>query len=315
MNHQVGLAVIFYGNAGQLTTNEEQFRDLTRLLPSFRLLKYDFHKKDERERLFIDFQSGNIDIALKNAYGRGHEADIEAVLDAYQIPYFGSGSESTLIGTAKHLAKERFRRENLPVAQDVEVSKGLYDSNSEESLAAIKQQVGFPCIVKDSTGTDSRGITIVYGESELQRALSETMKTAEMVIVEHYIEQATEVTCLVIDIDRPVAIEPIQMSSGQSIITAAMKDAGTLSPIIPAALSSALIDRVKEVAMAAHRALDCQSFSRADILVKGDELYLLEVDVHPGFRAKSPTIAALAYDGFTLDTVFVQLYERMKNKE
>ena len=60
--------------------------------------------------------------------------------------------------------------------------------------------------------------------------------------------------------------------------------------------------------------LGCNTFSRADILIKNNNIYLLEVDVHPGFRTKSPTFLSAKHQSETPDELFLKFYKLVVNK-
>jgi len=308
---KINLAVIFYGNHGQLPANRRQFSDLKKNLSDFILMKYDFNK-GERRKLLDDFKKEKIDVVLKNSYGRDHETDLEEFLELNRIPFFGSGAKATFFGTSKALAKKIFRRANLPVAEDVYVDKIIWNKSKNKIIEKIKEKIGLPCLIKDSAGTDSRGIYILKNINRLKSLLDRAVKKHGGVIVEQYIKNAYEVTCLVVGDKKPVAYEPVGLIKREMIIASRMKDRGIKQTEIPASLSENMIKQVKKLSVSAHRSLDCKTFSRADILVKDKKLYLIEVDVHPGFRSVSPTSRSAAYAGQNLNQLFLKFYKLIK---
>ena len=305
--HLIHLAVVWYGDTGQAPINKEQFQDLKRALKSFRLEKYDFNK-GEQGRLLRDYKKGKVDIALKNSYGRGHEADVELYLERNGIPFLGSGSQATLSGTSKFLSKKLFESHGLPIAKHVFVDRKIWSGSPVSVLQRVTRKIGFPCIVKDVAGTDSRGISIVHDSRELKIVLEKAMRAGNAVIVEKYIVSAYETTCFVAERNGiPYAYEPVGIQTS-GVLTAAQKDSGAIDFAVPAKLPFQTRRAIKKVSIQAHRALGCQMFSRSGLLVKGSRLYLLEVDVHPGFRKKSVTTKSVDYDGSTLDRLFMSLY-------
>ncbi len=157
---KINLAVVFYGNPAQEKINQVQFNDLKKNLVDFQLRKYDFNK-NEQEKMLKDFKDGKIDIVLKNSYGRVHENQVELFLESHNIPYLGSDSKTTFIGTSKYLAKKVFRSHGLPVVEDITIFGKTWQADKKEMLASLEDKINFPCIIKDSAGTDSRGIFIV----------------------------------------------------------------------------------------------------------------------------------------------------------
>jgi D-alanine-D-alanine ligase len=72
---------------------------------------------------------------------------------------------------------------------------------------------------------------------------------------------------------------------------------GAAEHLCPAPLSEAVTRRVQEVALAAHRALDLEVYSRVDVLLgAGDEAFVLEINTIPGMTQVSllPEAAAAA---------------------
>lgn len=312
---KINLAVIFYGRADQLASNNKQFSDLKKNLFNFYVKKYDFNKR-EQGKLLKDFKNRKIDAVLKNSYGREHEADLESFLDANKISYLGSNAKTTFIGTSKFLSKQIFRKHNLPVIEDIFVDKKIWRKNKEKVLKDIVVKIGFPCLVKDVGGTDSRGIYKVDRPTQLEKALDKAVTTHTDVIVEKFISDAYEVVCLAVGNKNPKIYEPLGISRvGQGIFTPEMKDnIKSIKFDIPAKLPQTVIEKIKKITKLAHQFLGCRTFSRADILVAENKLYILEMDVHTGFSKYSAATASAKYDGKNINELFLKFYKLSKEK-
>jgi len=313
MRKKINLAVIFYGRADQLPINKRQLDYLKNNLSDFNVSGYDFNR-GERAKLLADFNQGKIDTVLKNSYGREHEAEIELFLESNRIPYFGSDAKATFIGTSKYLSKQVFREHNLPVAEDVFVDKTIWRKNKEKVIKNIVNRIGFPCLVKDIGGTDSRGIYKINSQAQVEKILDKAVAAHEGVIVEEFINNAYEAVCLAVGNDRPVIFTPLGLNKGrQDFLTSKQKDGFSLVKLdIPAKLPVKIINQIKKLTGAAHRALGCRTFSRADILVAGNELYLLEVDVHTGFSEFSAATVSAKYEGMDINKLFLKFYKLIK---
>jgi D-alanine-D-alanine ligase len=296
--------VVFYGHKKQSLVNKKQFEDLKNLLADFRLTKYDFGKGGHIS-LLRDFKKRKIDIVLKNSYGRGNEADVESFLELHKIPYLGSDARSTFVGTNKLLSKFIFRLRGLPVAKDIFVDSFLWKHQESDILRKVDKHLGYPCIIKDVVGTDSRGIFIARGKSSLTSILNGNVRKYTGFLIEEFIEDCQETTCLVVGNERPKAYEPVGFDVGsRGILSGKIKDNHTIELEIPAKLPAKIIGKIKETAEKAHLSLRCRTFSRSDILVKRGKLYLLEVDVHPGFRATSASLVSARYEGESANDFF-----------
>jgi len=312
MQSKIKLAVIFYGDKSQRRINLEQFNGLKKVLTSFSLCQYNFNKIGQA-RLMQDYKAGKVDIVLKNAYGRGNEADLETFLEANNIPFLGSGAKATLLGTSKFLSKKIFKKYNLPIADDIYVNQVIWEKSRQKVLSFVKNKLNYPCIIKDTAGTDSRGIYFVINEKELIKILSKIVKKYTGVLIEKFIDQAIETTCFVVGNKKAKAYEPAEIIKENAFLSPSEKDRGGLKIKMPASLSKKIIKAVKNAAIGAHCALNCRTFSRVDILVKDKKLYILEVDVHPGFRLASPTLMSAKLKGESPNQLFLKFYNLVKN--
>ena len=67
-----------------------------------------------------------------------------------------------------------------------------------------------------------------------------------------------------------------------------VKDDPTMSDeIIPAPIPAELTDRVKRLTSAIYDILRCEGVVRVDYIVRGDEIFMLEVNTAPGMTANS----------------------------
>lgn len=302
------IAFIIYGHSGQMKTNLQQFRDYKQMLHGFNVVKYNFHT--DKSKILNDFRQGKIDIVVKNAYGRGNEADIELFLEKYKIPFLGSKSKATLACTSKYLSKNVFRKNNTPVIKDVYITKTVWQKDSL-LVKKIISEIGFPCLIKAIDGTDSRGLYLVKNGKALRLTILKALSKHKELIVEKFIKDAYEVTCLVAGNKKLTVFEPVGlMKIHEMFFTALSKDSGKINIEFPTRLNSKIVKKIKEISKKAHVALNCRDFSRSDILVKGNKLFLLEVDVHPGFRKVSPTVLSLKQKKITLNQLFLSLINK-----
>jgi len=312
MTKKTQLAFIETGDKGQAEVTQGHVAHLRQALTSFELKKYNFNE-GEQDELLKDFQAGRVDVVLKNCHGRREEVWIEEWLEDNNIPFFGADSKATALATNKKIAKDLYKKHNLPLAKDILVDQSNWKADKDQVLDSIEDNIGFPCIVKDVVGADSRGLYVVKSRGELDKLFDKVLSSDTTFLVEELIHPAYELTCLVVDNDEPYAFEPVRMATpAEGPFTAEAKDKVIYRPQVPSRLAPAVIDRIKQVSIAAHQALGCRHFSRADLMVKGDKIYLLEVDVHAGFQSMSPTTLSVKYEGKSLDEVFLGLYERLE---
>ena len=97
--------------------------------------------------------------------------------------------------------------------------------------------------------------------------------------------------------DQPIVFEPGEVRSHHEFYDYEAKYVEGLADVIPrATVEPMLATRLKELALAAYRAVDCAGMARVDFLVTPDVAYLSEMNTLPGLTATSmfPKQAELA---------------------
>jgi D-alanine-D-alanine ligase len=100
----------------------------------------------------------------------------------------------------------------------------------------------------------------------------------------------------------PIVFEPGEVRSHHEWYDYEAKYVAGLADVLPRAeVDAELAARLKELALAAYRAVDCAGLARVDFLVPGDSVFVSEMNTLPGFTATSmyPKQAELAGLDFT----------------
>jgi D-alanine-D-alanine ligase len=176
-------------------------------------------------------------------------------------------------------------RAGLPQVGYVAVDEGVLDG-----AAARIAELGLPCWVKPARLGSSVGIVRVGSSGELDGALETAFSHDPRVIVE---ASATglEVECSVLGHTMtPEASEPgeIVLRKGEGWYDYEAKYAeGGMELVVPARISDAASERLRELAVTAFRLAGCSGLARADFFVDGDEVLLNELNTMPGFTPTS----------------------------
>ena len=223
------------------------------------------------------------DIVFMALHGAdGEDGRVQALFDLLGIKYTGSGSVASALAMDKSLAKMVF------AAHGIKTPSGFTISTDEEL-----PHIQLPCIVKPCSGGSSVATTLVEEKNQLDPALQDVWQYDKYAVVEPYIK-GREIQVAVLG-DR--ALPPIELDYDSCIFDYVVKyQSGACREICPAPISDELCLRLQEQALKAHRALGLEVYSRADFIVKDDEIYLLEVNTLPGMTATSlvPQEAAAA---------------------
>jgi D-alanine-D-alanine ligase len=188
--------------------------------------------------------------------------------------------------------------------------RATWERSPERVLRDVVAAVGEQCIVKPARLGSSVGMTLVHDSGELPAALDEAFGYDVKAIIERYVAGARELECGVLGNDEPIVFEPGEIRSHHEWYDYEAKYVPGLADVHPrAAVDAELAARLKELALAAYRAVDCAGFARVDFLVPPDAVYISEMNTIPGFTATSmyPKQAELA--GLAFPELIARLIE------
>ena len=255
----------------------------------------------------IAADAANIDAAFILLHGvHGEDGTIQGFLDLLGIPYQGAGVLGSALAMDKNLAKVMYRLAGLPVAPWVMVAPGdLRDSGRIESA------VGLPCVVKPVRQGSSIGMSIVRTRDQLPAALELALRHDGEVMVEAFLK-GRELTAGVLGNSELTAlplIEIIPDSRFDFFNYEAKYQPGATREVCPAPVSETVRARAQDYAVRAHRSLQLRGYSRTDMILVGEELYLLETNTIPGMTPTSLLPQAAAEAGLPFAALLDRLIE------
>jgi len=226
-------------------------------------------------------------IAIHGTYGE--DGTIQALLSHHQIPFTGSGIGASLLAIDKVTSQELFAAAGLTV-----IPTTICTANTADSV----QVDDFPVIVKPSRLGSSVGVRIVHDESELQPAIHEALLLDQEAMIQPLIE-GREIACGVLQKHgKNEALPPTELTPliSDFFDYKAKYQPGGTKETTPPDMDAAIIAKIQKAAIVAHEAVGCASYSRSDFIVRGSELFILEINTLPGMTATSilPQQAAAA---------------------
>jgi D-alanine-D-alanine ligase len=122
--------------------------------------------------------------------------------------------------------------------------------------------------------------------------LDESLKLAfrhDPVVVVERMAEGLEVECSVLGNSDPEASLPgeIVVKQGDWYDYDAKYSDGGMELVVPARVSDAVRERVRELAVRVFGIVECSGLARVDFFVEGDEVYVNELNTLPGFTATS----------------------------
>jgi D-alanine-D-alanine ligase len=158
----------------------------------------------------------------------------------------------------------------------------------------VERKLKYPVFVKPANLGSSVGISKARNAKELALAIEEAARFDRKIVVEEGVggknNKAREIECAVLGNDNPEASVPGEIVPSAEFYDYAAKylDEGS-QLIIPAKLTKTESKRVRELAVAAFRAVDCSGLARVDFLMdpRSRKIYLNEINTMPGFTSIS----------------------------
>jgi D-alanine-D-alanine ligase len=215
----------------------------------------------------------------------GEDGTVQGLLEVLDVPYVGSGVLASALCMDKIVFKDVVGRAGLP-----QVAYWSLDGAAGVALAD-PSAVSYPCWVKPSRLGSSVGIARVDAPGELAAAIEAAAAHDPRVIVEAN-AGGIEVECSVLGpADAPQASQPgeILLAGGEDgwYDYEAKYTAGGMELVVPARISDAARERVRELAVTAFRLAGCSGLARADFFVDGEDVLLNELNTMPGFTQTS----------------------------
>lgn len=223
----------------------------------------------------------NIDLVFIALHGpNGEDGVIQGFLELIGIPYTGSKVLASALGMNKILSRQIFEKTGIKVPRYFVFEK--YDNP-----AIIWEKFKVPIIMKPPDQGSSVGVTKVTKKKDVQAALNKASSYSKNVIIEDYID-GIEITCAILGNDKPQALPLVEIIPKKSFFDYEAKyNESMCDEICPARLSQNLTKKAKQIAIKAYQSLGCKGFGRVDMIIKGENVYTLEVNTIPGLTQVS----------------------------
>jgi D-alanine-D-alanine ligase len=226
---------------------------------------------------------GEVDVVFPVLHGPfGEDGTVQGLLELAGVPYVGAGVLGSALAMDKDVFKAVMRDRGIPVTRNVTARQGEQPQNP----------FGFPVFVKPARLGSSVGISKARNEEELEAAVALAFRHDEKVLVEEFVE-GIEVECGVLGNEHPEASLPGEIvshgfSDADWYDYSAKYDEGGMDLVIPPRLPEETIERVRELAVRAFVAGECEGMARVDFFVRPDgEVLVNELNTIPGFTATS----------------------------
>lgn len=251
----------------------------------------------------IKLAEANPDVVFNALHGTyGEDGCLQGLLEIMGIPYTHSGVMASAIAMDKKQAKHIFEAAGIQCAPGFEASREeILDGVVEEKLAR-------PYVIKPVAEGSSVGVHVMMPGSNKILQESDLGRTKRF-LAEKFIP-GKELSVAVMD-NGPLGVIELRPIDGFYDYTNKYTDGKTVH-IMPADIPKAVYDKAMQQAYLAHTTLGCRGVSRSDFRydVDGDgEIYILELNTHPGFTPLSLVPEIAGYKGIS----FKELVEYLVN--
>ena len=206
----------------------------------------------------------------------GEDGTVQGLLECLDVPYVGAGVLSAALCMDKVLFKDVLGAAGVPQVAYAAVRHGDPDP------AGAVAHLDLPVFVKPARLGSSVGIAKVTDAAELPAAIEEAFAHDPLVIVEA-MATGIEVECSVLGNDDPIASEPGEITYDADWYDYEAKyTPGGMELVVPARISAAARDRVRELAVETFRRVGCHGLARVDFFVDGDDVLVNELNTMPG---------------------------------
>lgn len=256
---------------------------------------------------------GSVDVVFPVLHGPyGEDGTIQGLLELAGVPYVGAGVLSSAVGMDKEFTKKLLAAEGIPVGPYAVLRPSAQTLPPEE-----RERLGLPAFVKPARGGSSIGVNRVTSWDELAAAVADARRHDPKVIVEAAIN-GRELECGVLEMpDGSVEASTVgeirvagvrgREDGFYDFETKYLDNAAELD--VPAKVDDETADSVRQLAIRAFKAIDCQGLARVDFFLTDDGPVINEVNTMPGFTTISMYPRMWAASGIDYQTLLATMVE------
>lgn len=247
----------------------------------------------------VQLPAGTV-VAVNVIHGTfGEDGELQRIMDELGVPLTGAGVASSELAFDKVASKRAF------------VEAGVPTPACEILMPGEQPQMSVPLVVKPAREGSSVGVHLVHDVCDLQPALDDAAKYGDEVLVEQLIV-GKELTVGVVG-DEALPIIHICPRSGFYDMANKypwMSESGGTDYFCPADLPDNVTRAVQSAALAAHRSLGIEVYSRVDVLLDDDgNPWVLEANTIPGMTESSLLPKAARATGLEFADLCVKIIE------
>lgn len=310
MSERLRVALLAGGTSGEREVSLKGAQGVIKALSPKRYEVTLYDPAQDLSRLVADAK--NIDVAFILLHGPlGEDGTVQGFLDLLEIPYQGSGVLGSALAMNKQVAKTLYRYSGILVPDWRLITHNDIIKNPAGLTRCLIEQLGLPLIIKPVSQGSSLGMSVIKRPEELLDGLEAALVFDQEVLVEEFIS-GREITGGVLGNADPIALPLVEIIPGDTYSFfdyEAKYRPGASKEICPAILSPHLTEKAKAYALTAHQTLHLRGYSRTDMMVREEEIFVLETNTIPGMTETSLLPQAAQAAGLPFSELLDRLIE------
>jgi D-alanine-D-alanine ligase len=253
---------------------------------------------------------------LHGHHGGGEDGVLQGLLEAFGIPYTGSGVLGSALSMDKIRTKQVWLNLGLPTPRYVRLARGGDDQDGPSAAAgstpraadvhAAARELGLPVIVKPACEGSSVGVSRVFGDADLDGAVQLAARYPGELLMEQLIE-GEELTVAVLG-ER--ALPSIRIVPAGEYYDYHAKYVAEDTQYLCPGLAGDAETQIRKLALDAFRAVGCTGWARVDVMRdRAGNFFLLEVNTAPGMTSHSLVPKAAREVGIDFETLCWRILE------
>lgn len=315
----------FYYSKENLLIDSKNYKNLSSLLSKcsnvyFVKDKNHTYLREVNAGLFGNKLNQLVDVSFPIVHGTNVEdGNLQGYFHTLNLPVVGPDTLAAAISMDKYVMKEYCKAIGVPVIDALRFDRKDF-KNADEIINRVKNEIGYPVIVKPINLGSSIGIKKAKDESALKDALELAFSFSDIILVEKAITNLREINCAVLGdkfesecsaLEEPFGNDEIlsfadkYMSGGKGTKGSKVVGAGSkvnyvgdklsgstgtkggmasLSRKVPADIDEKKAEEIRKYAKMIFKYLGCSGVSRIDFIIDKDtdKVYANEINSIPG---------------------------------
>ena len=234
---------------------------------------------DVDKKVYKKLEENETEICYNTLHGRfGEDGCIQGLLEIMGIKYTGCNVKSSAICMDKETTKNVLKENGLNIIKSVCINKG-------EDFYEKTKGLNYPLMVKPAKEGSSIGMSKVSKKEELKDALDIAYKSDNKVLIEEFLKGISATVGVLEDVkNKETFATPVLefRTKTEWYDFEAKYTKGLTEFVLPASFDEKLTKQIQNMAINAHRALECSGVSRVDFLIYNNIPYILEINTNPG---------------------------------